>query len=211
MGLGKMFGAGVAAASLTGITYLSYMGHKQSMKATPYQQMQLFNPIVKERLQKTIAYFSASVAGTGAACFFLRNSSLAYSSPILMLVASIATMIGSQMCDYETQWALKNLLYGGFITTMGMSIVPLVNMYSMPIIIDAMMATAMTVGSLGVVAYNAPSEQFLNWGGPLAIGLGGMLGVSLLSIFYPGSPALYNIYMYGGLLLFSGFVLYDTQ
>jgi FtsH-binding integral membrane protein len=38
-----------------------------------------------------------------------------------------------------------------------------------------------------------------------------MLGVSLLSMFYPGSPALYNIYLYGGLALFSAFVLYDTQ
>lgn len=38
-----------------------------------------------------------------------------------------------------------------------------------------------------------------------------MLGISLLSIVYPGSPALYNIYLYGGLALFSAFVLYDTQ
>ena len=48
-------------------------------------------------------------------------------------------------------------------------------------------------------------------GGALAIGLGGMLGVSILSMFNPASPALYNIWMYGGLGLFSLFVLYDTQ
>lgn len=41
--------------------------------------------------------------------------------------------------------------------------------------------------------------------------LGGMLGVSLLSIVYPNSAALYNIYLYGGLAMFSAFVLYDTQ
>lgn len=171
----------------------------------------MFNPIVKERLQKTMAYFSASVVGTGAAAFMLQNSRVAMMNPWLLLGLSFGTMIGSMMCDYETNWTMKNALYAGFIGTMGVSLVPLLHMYAMPIIFDAMMATGVTVGSLGVVAYNAPSEQFLNWGGPLSIGLGGMLGVSLLSIFYPSSPALYNIYMYGGLLLFSAFVLYDTQ
>lgn len=48
------------------------------------------------------------------------------------------------------------------------------------------------------------------WGGALGLGCGAMLGVGLLSMFYP-SPALMNIYMYGGLLLFSAFVLYDVQ
>lgn len=81
----------------------------------------------------------------------------------------------------------------------------------MPVIYDALIATGVTMGSLGAVAYNAPSEQFLNWGGPLALGLGGMLGISLLSMLYPGSPALRSIWLYGGLALFSAFVLYDTQ
>jgi len=81
----------------------------------------------------------------------------------------------------------------------------------MAILTDAAIATGVTMGSLGLVAYNAPSEQFLNWGGPLAVGLGGMLGVSLLSMMYPGSPALTNIWLYGGLALFSAFVLYDVQ
>jgi FtsH-binding integral membrane protein len=37
------------------------------------------------------------------------------------------------------------------------------------------------------------------------------MGVSLMSMFYPGSRSLHNIWMYGGLLLFSAFILYDTQ
>jgi hypothetical protein len=44
----------------------------------------------------------------------------------------------------------------------------------------------------------------------MAIGLGLMLGVSLLSILYPGNPAIRNIYLYGGLVLFGGLTLYDT-
>ncbi len=42
------------------------------------------------------------------------------------------------------------------------------------------------------------------------MGCAGMIGVSLASMFFP-SPALYNIWLYGGLVLFSAFVLYDVQ
>jgi hypothetical protein len=38
------------------------------------------------------------------------------------------------------------------------SLIPLINMASMPIIYDALFATGFTMGGLGFVAYNAPSE-----------------------------------------------------
>ena len=41
------------------------------------------------------------------------------------------------------------------------------------------------------------------------LGLVSMFGVGLVNIFWP-SAFLYNLYLYGGLLLFGGFVLYDT-
>jgi hypothetical protein len=37
IGFGKTIALGVAGASLTGITYLSYMGHQMRTKATPDQ------------------------------------------------------------------------------------------------------------------------------------------------------------------------------
>ena len=48
------------------------------------------------------------------------------------------------------------------------------------------------------------------WGGALGMGCAGMLGIGIASMFWP-SPALQSIWLYGGLLLFSAFVLYDTQ
>lgn len=52
-------------------------------------------------------------------------------------------------------------------------------------------------------------------GGPLAIGLGVVFASSVGSMFLPATTALgaglYSMSLYGGLLLFSAFLLYDTQ
>lgn len=73
------------------------------------------------------------------------------------------------------------------------------------------MTTGATVGSLGLVAYNAPSKQFLDLGGPLAVALGLLCGAGLISAFNPASALLTNAYLYGGVGVFGLFVLYDTQ
>jgi hypothetical protein len=49
-------------------------------------------------------------------------------------------------------------MFGAFIGTMSLSMVPLIHAYSMPVIYDALIATGVTMGSLGIVAYNSPSE-----------------------------------------------------
>lgn len=61
----------------------------------------------------------------------------------------------------------------------------------------------------------APNDRFLYMGGPLAIGLGVVFASSIGSMFLPPTTALgaglYSMSLYGGLLLFSAFLLYDTQ
>lgn len=75
--------------------------------------------------------------------------------------------------------------------------------------------TAGVVGGLSTVAMCAPSDKFLYMGGPLAAGLGVVFAASVGSMFLPASTALgaglYSISVYGGLLLISAFLLYDTQ
>ncbi|XP_043959086.1 growth hormone-inducible transmembrane protein [Gambusia affinis] len=57
--------------------------------------------------------------------------------------------------------------------------------------------------------------KFLNMGGPLAVGFGVVFASSLGSMFLPPTSAfgagLYSVAVYGGLVLFSMFLLYDTQ
>lgn len=171
----------------------------------------MFHPEVQKRVRTTLGYFGGACASTGVFMHLMRNSSLAYMNPWLYMGLAIAMQIGVHVTDYENNWVLKNALFAGWVGLVSTSLVPLIHMYSMPILFDAMLATGVTMGSLGLVAYNAPSQQFLNMGGALSIGLGAMLGVSLMQMFNPASKALFNIWLYGGLGLFSLFVLYDTQ
>lgn len=75
--------------------------------------------------------------------------------------------------------------------------------------------TAGVVGGLSVIAVCAPSDRFLHLGGPLAIGLGIVFASSVGTLFLPPitklGAGLYSMSLYGGLLLFSAFLLYDTQ
>lgn len=140
----------------------------------------------------------------------LRNSRFAYMNPWVLLIGSIGLMIGTMSVNYHTNPVLKHVLYAGFMGTMALSLVPLINMYAMPVIFDALFATSFTMAGLGLVAYNAPSESFLKYQGMLGMALAGMIGINLINIFFP-SRALFNIWLYGGVLLFSAFTLFDVQ
>ena len=80
---------------------------------------------------------------------------------------------------------MKHALWVSFMGIVALIMVPLINMASMPIIFDAMFATGFTMSGLGLVAYNAPSEQFLRWGGMLGMCCTGLIGLSLAHMFWP--------------------------
>ena len=154
-----MLAGGAAALATGGLTFLMYKGHqtKMQMLQSPEMQKQMFHPEVQHRLRTTLGYFGAACAGTGVFMHLLRNSSLAYMNPFLYMGLSMAMLFGVHMVDYNTNWMLKNLMFAGWVGLVSTSLVPLIHMYSMPILFDAMLATGVTVGSLGAVAYNAPS------------------------------------------------------
>ena len=172
--------------------------------------MSFFHPEVQRRISTALQYFGGGLFITGGLVGALRNSRLANMNPFLMLFLMLGTMYGTMKTNYKTSPGLKHAFWLSFMGSIALSMVPLINMASMPIIFDAMFATGFTMGGLGLVAYNAPSEQFLMWGGMLGMGAAAMIGISFASIFWP-SQALFNVWLYGGLLLYSAFTLYDVQ
>jgi FtsH-binding integral membrane protein len=97
----------------------------------------------------------------------------------------IGFMIGTRMTDYHENFALKMLMYTGFVGSVSMMILPLIQMSSAALIADACLATGVSMACLSTVSFIAPSEQFLMWGGGLSMACGGMFAISMLGMFYP--------------------------
>lgn len=132
--------------------------------------------------------------------------------------ATFAAMIGAgmlvQSISYEQNPGPKHLAWMLHSGVMGAVVAPL-TILGGPLLLRAAWYTAGIVGGLSTVAMCAPSEKFLNMGAPLGVGLGLVFASSLGSMFLPptsvAGATLYSVAMYGGLVLFSMFLLYDTQ
>lgn len=178
-------------------------------------------PYVRARLQDVFSAFGGGVAVTAGSAFIGYRMGIvevmARMSPLMLLGATAVTGIGSMLLCIATpkeNVAMKLGTFGLFNACMGLSLAPVAYMGG-PIVLKAALYTGALVGSLALVAANSPSEKFLYMGAPLAMGLGVVAIASIAPMFMSASsaavPVLYNISLYGGLALFSGFTLYDTQ
>lgn len=173
-------------------------------------------------MKSTYIYFGASIAASAA------SMAMCLRSPAVMnmimrqgwaaLGVSLAAMIGSGMIvqnlPYKEGFNSKHIAWLVHTGLLGAVVAPL-TLLGGPLVLRAAWYTAGIVGGLSAVAVCAPSEKFLAMGGPLAIALGVVFASSLGSMFIPSTTVLgsglYSITLYGGLLLFSGLLLYDTQ
>merc|ERR1712209_301072 len=136
----------------------------------------------------------------------------------IALGVSIAAMIGTgivaRSIPYEEGFGKKQLAWAAHCAVLGAVVAPIC-LLGGPLLTRAAWYTAGMVGGLSTVALTAPSDKFLYMGGPLAMGLGVVFVSSIASNFLAPTTALgagiYSIAVYGGLVLFGAFLLYDTQ
>eukprot|EP00069_Balaena_mysticetus_P015441 bmy_09201T0 len=132
--------------------------------------------------------------------------------------ATFAAMIGAgmlvQSISYDQSPGPKHLAWLLHSGVMGAVVAPL-TILGGPLLVRAAWYTAGIAGGLSTVAMCAPSEKFLNMGPSLGVGLGVIFVSSLGSMFLPpttvAGATLYSVAIYGGLVLFSMFLLYDAQ
>jgi len=212
----------VAGASALGLGALAFYGLGFGNQAGAIDKSIAWPAYVKQRIRDTYMYFGASIGITAATAASIFRSpaltNIVMRQGWIALGASIAAMIGSgilvRSIPYEEGFGAKQLAWIGHMAVMGAVVAP-VCMLGGAIVTRAAWYTAGVVGGLTTIAVTAPSEKFLYMGGPLAMGFGVVFMSSIASAFLPPTTALgaglYSIALYGGLVLFSGFLLYDTQ
>ncbi|XP_064458084.1 growth hormone-inducible transmembrane protein-like [Ornithodoros turicata] len=214
--------AALAGASAFGVGALCYYGLGMANEAGALERSMLWPEYVKQRVRSTYMYFGGSIAITAVSALAVSRNpamlNLVMRNSWLAIGASFAAMIGTGMLvrsmPYTEGFGAKQAAWMLHSGVMGALVAPIC-LLGGPILVRAAWYTAGVVGGLSSVAACAPSEKFLNMGGPLAIGLGLVFASSIGTMFLPASTALgaglYSMSMYGGLILFGGFLLYDTQ
>ncbi|CAD5217168.1 unnamed protein product [Bursaphelenchus xylophilus] len=212
----------IAGASVFGIGMLCYYGAGMSKGLSAMDRAALWPEHVRQRLQTTYAYLAGSLALTAGAGVAAARSpailALTSGGGLLVFIGSMAAIIGTGMLvrslDYEGSKGAKIMAWAVHCGVMGAVLAPLC-VVGGPALMRAAWYTAGLVAGLSATAMCAPSEKFLMMGGPLAMGLGVVFVANIGSFFFPPHTALgaslASVVVYGGLILFSMFLLYDTQ
>lgn len=212
----------LAGASVLGLGALCYYGLGLSNEVGAIDRAALWPDLVRTRIRDTYSYFGGSLIFTAASAVAISRSprmmSFMMRSSWISLFGCIAAMMGTgilcQSIPYTEGFGTKQLAWMLHSCTVGAVIAPL-TLLGGPLLIRAACYTAGIVGGLSTVAICAPSEKFMYMGGPLAMGLGLVFVSSLGTWFLPPTTVLgaglYSVAVYGGLVLFGAFLLYDTQ
>ncbi|VDL19448.1 unnamed protein product [Hymenolepis diminuta] len=212
---GRALILGGAAVGLGGLCLYGIYGGNKTNSLSALDRAAVWPEYVRQRIHSTYAYLAggASVAAASAIAlvrsptFIRAMAGGGMMAPIVMLAASVGAGFVCQMIPYPVDGSKLNSKHAAWLVyavSLGGMIAPIC-LVGGPILTRAAIYTAGIVGGLSAVAVSAPSDRFLRWGGPLAI------GSLFLSPMGRLGAGLYGISLYGGLLLFSGFLLYDTQ
>uniref|UniRef100_A0A8C5K797 Growth hormone-inducible transmembrane protein n=1 Tax=Jaculus jaculus TaxID=51337 RepID=A0A8C5K797_JACJA len=210
--MGRWFVAGGAAV---GLGALCFYGLGLSNEIGAIEKAVIWPQYVKDRIHSTYMYLAGSTGLTALSALAVSRTGLInfmMGGSWVTIGATFAATIGAGLLahslPYEPSLGPKHLAWMLHSGVMGAVVAPLTVMGG-PLLLRAAWYTAGTVGGLSAVAMCAPSEKFLNTGALLGVGLGIVFVSSLGSMFLP--PSTVAVAMYGGLVLFSIFLLHDTQ
>lgn len=169
-------------------------------------------------LSKVLFFFGLAVAISAAGTFtgfqylgplFLQNPNLMW----VFFAIELVLVISARW--WSTKRPLNYLLFAAFSFITGVTIVPLlasiiIEFGGPGIIIKAFLATTLTFTAAAIIGATS-QRSFSGLGGFLTIALVGMIIVSLVGIFVPWSNTFEMIFSGIGVLIFTGYTLYDVQ
>ena len=201
----NLLAAGVAGAALSLFAYTKINERMYTDRAAA-------------RLNTTYGYILGGLGISGLTATALCGTPFAYRiltmNPWVFfgtsLISTIPLLFGTMSLDYEKNHLAKNACWAGLCAGIGASMCT-IGFLGPAIIAPAAVATAGIVGGLSCVAAFSDPSTFTPYRSILGVGLGGLVGVGLASLAFPASQFLYNLHLYGGLVVFSGLLVADTQ
>lgn len=173
--------------------------------------------LVKEKIQQAYAYTFAGLGITalaGTIAHVAKVSAILLSGSYLLgiplaigLFAGTATTVMATDRKIQTvAWVLTSAALGVLLSPVGF--------LGSAIVTQAAIISLGLGGILTLTAHLAPNAQFLKWKAPLAAGLTALTIASTVAWFFPATAFAYGVSrvsLYGGLAIFSGYLLYDSQ
>lgn len=211
-------GAAVMIGTFTGLNYL--LNRKDPLFSVSTSNL-TSSSVVREYLAGTYAYVTAGLGITGITAFYAYKMGVAarlMGNPMLSFGLSLVAIIGTSIATQATP--AENVLQKHLFWVLNMSSVGVLSLSSLGylpagLLFKAGVYTFGIVSSLSMVAMYSKNDAFLYLGGPLMMGLSVVVLSSLVSAFAPMGGRVFqitnNISLYGGLGVFSLFMLYDTQ
>lgn len=169
--------------------------------------------VTKKHLKNVYASLAiATFAASAGAALHLFTAIL--KGGILTSLGGLGFILALGMTADEPKNQLKRLGYlVGFALCTGLGLGPLLEQViaiEPTIISTAFLATTLIFVCFSLAALWAEERSYLYLGGTLMSGLSIMCFMGLMNIFFR-SAMIYQLHLYGGLMLFCGFILYDTQ
>ena len=221
---GRIFLGSACAAGIGGLCLYGISGSREMSLG---ERSVMWSPVVRARIRQTFGYFTLGLATTAGAVVALHRTGasirlmqmmqqrpiLSFLVPLggLMLTNGMNTAIPYRENGVNLEKFGLMLLCNGIVA----GIISPLTMLGGPLLLRAAVITGGAMGALSLTAMCAPSHQFLNYGGPLSLCLGGMCLATFGAAFLPAGGAaaagFHAFYVYGGLVLFGGLTLYDIQ
>lgn len=206
----------IASAGLVGSVVLLDGFLNRDKRTQPLSQAQ------RELLNQSFQHTGIGLAITSILARYMFKNGLTMRmmtmNPLAVAGLGLVGSIGSMLCTLNTSPDNTIPKYGfwlSFTACQAATLSPLY-FYAPAILSRAALYTVGVVGSLSYVGATAKNDRFLYMGGPLLAGVSVVALSSLAPLVLPVTAArtlmvTESISLYGGLAVFSGFVLYDTQ
>lgn len=196
--------------------YQAYPFSSSDYFGEAFSSLKDLTPSVQKHLARVYASLSAASLAAATGVFLNLKYNVWNNFGFLSFLAGFGLMMGLQLTPATPanfQIRMTYLLLFGLLQ--GFSLSPfieyLIQINAGSVILSALVSTSLLFMSFSLTALNSRRRSWLYLGGTLASAMSIMAWMSLFSWFFGYGKAMFEVELFGGLLLFCGYVIFDTQ